>query len=54
MSTEEHVVVNSCFPGHICIWNVVVDHLDQGSTRDLTVTGGQGVLRKWDHLIGET
>ena len=53
-STEEHVVVISWFPGRICIRNVVVDRLAQGSTWDLTVTVGRGVLQKWDHLISET
>ena len=53
-STEEHVVINSQFPGRICVWNVIVDCLDRGSTWDLTATGGQGVLWKWGHLVSET
>ena len=53
-STEEHIVINSQFPGHICVWNVVVNRLDQGSTWDLTATVGRGVLWKWDRLVSET
>ena len=51
---EEHGVVNSRFPVCICIRNVVVDRLDRGSTWDWNVTGGQGVLQKWGHLVSET
>ena len=54
MSTGEHGVVNSCFPVRICIRNVIVDHLDRGSTWDRNVTDGRGVLQKWGHLISET
>ena len=39
--------------GRICVQNVIVNHLDRGSTWDPTVTG-QGVLWKWDHLVSET